>query len=730
MTSKVEGDQLYLYIPEHMLDTPMLFVRYEDFKNWHMQVTWSRHGDRILLKQLSIRSSSGITIPFKEKVALMDNVLGIFPVDPERSDETVVCTNITKLVLGRELEWPQYPEGFKGVAFPEISLLLGSRDFDGEVVIGTRQGKLERGSKVSRPVYFGFCALREPMKSRRYDYRMGFWREELTWWPLELENRLANIARWRLEKKYKDQKVSVPVRPITFTLAPEIPKKWRPYIRQGIEDWLPAFEAAGFKDAIVVREVDSLTDWQRHSIHYNIVHWRQRQYFRLKEGRYRGGGTATILTDYRSGEILRGDIHLNAAQHLLEDRYFIRAAPLDQRAQKFPFPDELVGQLYRSLTAHETGHALGIKDSNFGEFAYPFEKMDDADWLEKMGHTPSIMNYTRHNNIPQPEDSIPPSLLIQKVGPADIYTIQWGYTEFPPGIPPEREEAALENIIRWQDSVPWYRYVDGQNEIIGPATTDEVVETDDPVRATEMALNNIRRVIGLIPQACRGQKGHGRLAGLHDMTLDLWYRHMRQVVALIGGYHIHYKSLDQSGNIYDPIEWDTQMEALDFLVENAFNPPSWLVHPEFDAKLRYSSHPDRVLEYQQKLLLELLRAKRMKRFEYMQTLDGYGGVLRSYLTKLQWALFEELKGRPSRVSPRKREIQLTYIARLGSVIQQEPGDIGVGGKAFVYTDYSRGLIMEQLQSLRRHIEKRIERRDNTGSKGHWKLCLQKLDQFL
>jgi hypothetical protein len=103
---------------------------------------------------------------------------------------------------------------------------------------------------------------------------------------------------------------------------------------------------------------------------------------------------------------------------------------MDKRAQQYPFPDELIGKLLQSLTAHEAGHAFGIKDSNFGEYAYPFDKMRDKKWLEEMGHTPSIMTYARQNYIVQPEDNIPPNLLIQKVGPADHYQIKWGYKVF------------------------------------------------------------------------------------------------------------------------------------------------------------------------------------------------------------------------------------------------------------------------------------------------------------
>src|SRR5690606_1500210 len=225
---------------------------------------------------------------------------------------------------------------------------------------------------------------------------------------------------------------------------------------------------------------------------------------------------------------------------------------------------------------------------------------------------PSVMNYARPNNLPQPEDSIPPTPLLQKLGPADRYNIQWAYSEFPPGTTQEEEKAALEDMVQRQDSIHWFRYNKNQLEVIGPAATNEVVETDDPVGSTKMALKNLKRVIDLIPGACRDHKDNARLERLYENSLELWYNHMRRLVSMIGGYDIHYKSINQPGKLYTPIAWESQEEALGFLLAHAFNPPDWLVNPAFDERFKYSVYPDRILSYQHRLLLELLDSLRMK----------------------------------------------------------------------------------------------------------------------
>ena len=461
-TSIVDG-QLYLTIPDTVLETPVLFVRYDHLpQRKYLQVVWSLHGDTILLKFPSIESSAGNAFPASPALKLGDNILAIFPLEKSKSGSDVHTINITDLLLGQSIEWTQ---GFTENLVPQISLIIDAKDMEDEVVIKTRRGLLVDKSKVAIPTFYSFSTLPEPMKARRYDYRMGFYDEMFTWKNYGTENRVANITKWRMNKKNEGQAMDVPKKAHHFVPAPDIPKKWRPYLKAGIEEWLPAFEAAGFKDAFVVKEVDSLSEWQLHSVKNSIVFWDQNRYLRGNENIEQGGTIARIV-DPKLREILRCDILMGASAQFISEKYFIRASPLDERAQKFPFPDELTGTLFQYIAAHEAGHAFGIMDGNYGEYAYPFEKMNDSLWLSTMGYTPSIMNYARFNNIPQPRDSVPPSLLVYSVGPTDRYNIQWAYTEFPEGT---NEKTALEQIVRVQDTVPWYRYNNTQFEVVGPA---------------------------------------------------------------------------------------------------------------------------------------------------------------------------------------------------------------------------------------------------------------------
>ncbi|MBO0341513.1 zinc-dependent metalloprotease [Flagellimonas profundi] len=730
LTSFMEGNQLFLTIPDALLDHPMLFVCYDRMRRSYMQVVWSLHKDKILFKQQSIASDAGINLPIAKRITLKDNVLAILPIAKTHGEEGGHSVNITDLILRQDIEWPQKFGVSIGSAIADMSIILDSNNREDEVLIKVRRGMVKSEAKVSVPLFYGFSVLGSPMTGRRFDYRMGFFNEQQDGgFHFALKNRPANILRWRLEKKFKDQQISVPNKPIRFLISPEVPKKWRPYIKAGIEEWLPAFESAGFKDALVVKETDSLDEWQAHSIHSNVVYWNQSKYTRGMEDED-FGGTIGYIVDERSGQILRGDIFMGASVQSVSEKYFVRAAPLDKRAQRFPFPDKLVGSLFQEIAAHEAGHVFGMLDGNFGESTYPWDKMNDSLWLRHMGYTPSVMNYTRVNNLPQPKDGIPPSQLIQRVGPADHYHIQWAYTEFPETMAPEQSEALLEQMVLWQDSVPWYRFNINQLEDVGPAFTNEVVETDNPVRSTEMALNNMQRVMELIPKATQGQKDNSRLEGLYQRTIELWNNQMKYVLSLIGGYKVQYQSVNQLGNPYEPIPWETQMEALDFLITQVLDPPRWLTHPNFHDGLKYSTNSDLVMRYQQSLVMKLIMAHRLKRLEQLEISLGRQGLVGTYLSKVQSELFREAYHDMGLVDLRRQEIQMTFIDGVIGYLERKRIGLTPSEKFLVPTDYSKGLLFQQLLDLKAVLEKGLKRNGNVANIGHWKLCLKNIDEVL
>ena len=131
---------------------------------------------------------------------------------------------------------------------------------------------------------------------------------------------------------------------------------------------------------------------------------------------------------------------------LARDWYFTQVGPLDPRAQKLPLPDDLMGRLLEYVVAHEVGHTLGFQHNMKASSIYPFEKIRDQEWVHKMGHTPSIMDYSRFNYVAQPEDEIAVEDLIPRIGPYDIWATMWGYTPIPGAKTADDEKADARQV--------------------------------------------------------------------------------------------------------------------------------------------------------------------------------------------------------------------------------------------------------------------------------------------
>src|SRR5690606_6683417 len=379
-------------------------------------------GNNIHLYISLIPSETGVLLPPIYKNQRIDNqLLGLFPIIKDRSTARTYSIDVTELFLSNEIRWNI--ETQETIA-RNLTYIKEIHQLEKEIIVRTYRTVLRQGDYMTFEADFSLYLLPEPMKPRLFDHRMGYGSEG----PLsppnwEMKSVKGSIVRWRMEKTINGVKLSPPIKPIIFYLDPRIPHKWRAYVKAGIKEWLPAFEEAGFSNAIEVREIpDGKNQVFNLSVEHSMIYWTEN----VIRGRDGGGSYCEVVTDFRSGEIIKADIYIGDPNTLAHN-YFVRCAPLDNRANQFPFPDDLMGELIQSVTAHEAGHAFGLRDGNYGEYAYPFEKIRNVQWLKKMGHVPSAMSYSRHHHIAQPEDSIPPSLLLQRVGPMDHYQIKWGY---------------------------------------------------------------------------------------------------------------------------------------------------------------------------------------------------------------------------------------------------------------------------------------------------------------
>ena len=189
-------------------------------------------------------------------------------------------------------------------------------------------------------------------------------------------------------------------------------------MKQGIEDWQPAFEQAGWKNAIQARDwPEGDTTMSLEDARYSVI-----RYFASDIQNAYGPN----VHDPRSGEILESHIGwYHNIMKLQKKWYTIQTGAVDERARLNEYDDELMGELIRFVAAHEVGHTVGLRHNFGASFASPVEKLRDKAFIETNGHTPSIMDYARFNYVAQPEDGI--SDLIPKVGDYDKWAVEWNY---------------------------------------------------------------------------------------------------------------------------------------------------------------------------------------------------------------------------------------------------------------------------------------------------------------
>ena len=295
---------------------------------------------------------------------------------------------------------------------------------------GGRGGAAVTAPSATIVMSYSFHKLPEtPMQPRLCDNRVGYFNLTVTDYS-QPSQRVADdqrcfITRYRLEKKDPNAAMSEPVKQIVYYLDANTPVKWRPYLIKAIEDWQPAFEAAGFKNAIVGKVAPTNDpDWSPEDARYSVVRW-------LPSTTENASGPN--VHDPRSGEILNAHIQFyHNVQNLARTWYFTQAAANDPRARQFPYPDSLMGRLLEYVLAHEVGHTLGFQHNMKASSQYPIDSIRNADFLRRMGHVSTLMDYSRFNYVVQPEDKIPAELLVPKIGPYDIWATHWGYAPINP----------------------------------------------------------------------------------------------------------------------------------------------------------------------------------------------------------------------------------------------------------------------------------------------------------
>ncbi|MGC6428875.1 MAG: zinc-dependent metalloprotease [Flavobacteriales bacterium] len=506
------------------------------------------------------------------------------------------------------------------------------------------------------------------------------------------------INRWRLEKKFPENDVSEPFKPITFWIENTTPYEFRDIIKDGVEAWNIAFEEAGFSNAIEVKIQPDSAEWDAGDIRYNVLRW-------TSSPSPPWGGYGPSFVNPRTGEILGADIMLewvyitnriltdelfndsedqqnhqmcNAASHQqIENQFglnYIKSFNLSEELEK-----ELIKQSLYRLVLHEVGHTLGLSHNFKGSLFLNNEELNNKEIVNERGVCSSVMEYPAINIAENPENQ---GLFFDvKPGVYDIWAIKYGYSWFENK---EKEDETLNEILSHSTKKELAFANDAFDmRYPGKGTDPNAMIYDLSSDPVEHSLRKIKKVISIASNLkqkyTENNDTYEELYRSYRTLLFSYYQSLNIISRQIGGVKVDLAHTNQNSinKPFESINKEVQKNALDIISKYGFSNMIILqqdIFPFLQKQRRgfsVSNDPQihqLILTYQNRLMNHLLHPNVLQRITN-SNLYGNDYTLANYMIDLRNAVFKSDFNQ--NVTTVRQNLQTSYVNRLISIVDTD-----------------------------------------------------------
>ncbi len=405
-------------------------------------VYFNRVGKKVLLIQpnyeyRAVTNNSNEQRAVKQSFA--QSIIGNFVVDEEEGDKLLVDATsffvrdshgVADRIKAMKQGSYQFNEARSAIYLPNTKNFPLNSEFEATISFtgGADAGKFVNSvtpssEAITLRVHHSFVQLpTDQYKPRKYDIRSGYFGISYFDYSSAFTEPIEQmyIARHRLQKLHPEAAMSEPVKPIVYYVDNGTPEPIRSALLDGARWWNQAFEAAGYKNAFIVKILPDSADPM--DVRYNLINWVHRS--------TRGWSYGASISDPRTGEIIKGQVTLGSLR--IRQDYLIFTGLLSPYETGKPVPETMKQaalQRLRQLSAHEVGHTLGLQHNYASSF----------------NNRASVMDYPHPNVVLNSKGQIDFSdVYTNEIGAWDKRAIQFGYADFAPGTD---ENEALKKLL-------------------------------------------------------------------------------------------------------------------------------------------------------------------------------------------------------------------------------------------------------------------------------------------